>query len=94
MEQRGGAPWDRAGVDRQTWAVAHTMAVALRETARLALAPADYNEASPDDHRLLEEYAELLVRAVEGGDPEIVAMLLRRGPRPATTRSQSSFEAR
>ena len=72
-------------MDPETWRDAHTKAVALRETTRLTLAAADDNEASPDDHELLCAYADILVRAVEHGDPEIVAMLLRRAPRQAIT---------
>jgi hypothetical protein len=83
MEQAGG-PWERAGVDRETWYAARMMAVAIRETARLALAPADGNEASLDDHERLGEYADRLVSAVENGDPETVAMLVRRSSRPAS----------
>ena len=93
MAQVASGPWNRAGVDPETWRDAHTRAVALRETTRLTLAAADDNEASPDDHDLLCAYADILVRAVEHGDPEIVAMLLRRASRQAITRSRSDFEA-
>jgi hypothetical protein len=80
VEQVSGGPWDRAGVDRETWFAARVMAVAIRETVRLALDPSE-NEALPSDHRRLGEYADDLVTAVENGDPETVAMLLRRAPR-------------
>ena len=77
MEQVAGGPWDRAGVDRETWRAARMKAAAIRETARLALAPADLNEASPADHQRLGEYADSLLLAVENGDPETIAMLVR-----------------
>ena len=57
------------------------MAMAFRETARLALDPTDRNEALPSDYERLGEYADRLVSAVEDGDPETVAMLLRRQTR-------------
>jgi hypothetical protein len=79
-----GGPWDRAGVDRETWYAARMMAVAIRETARLALAPTEMNEALPSDHKRLGEYADRLVSAVEDGDPETLAMLLPRQSRAAT----------
>jgi len=60
------------------------MAMAFRETARLRLAPADKNEAVPSDYERLGEYADRLVSAVEDGDPEIIAMLLRRQTRSAS----------
>lgn len=75
-----GGPWDRAGVDRETWYAARMMAAAIRETVRLSLAPTE-SEASPADHRRLGIYADGLLTAVENGDPETVAMLLRRAPR-------------
>jgi hypothetical protein len=78
-----GGPWDRAGVDRETWYAARMMAVAIRETARLSLDSTDENEALPADHERLGAYADDLVAAVENGDPETVAMLLRRQPRAA-----------
>jgi hypothetical protein len=59
------------------------IAAAIQETVRLALDP-EQNEASPDDHERLGQYADDLVSAVEKGDPETVAMLLRRQPRSAT----------
>ncbi|OLC22228.1 MAG: hypothetical protein AUH33_00225 [Chloroflexi bacterium 13_1_40CM_68_21] len=83
VEQVAGGPWDRAGVDRDAWYAARMMAVAIRETVRLALDPTSDNEASPHDHERLGEYADELVSAVENGDPETVAMLLRRAPRPS-----------
>ena len=76
MEQQS-VPWERAGVNRDMWVAARTMAVAIRETVRLALDPSE-NEALPSDHRRLGEYADALVSAVDNGDPETVAMLLRR----------------
>jgi hypothetical protein len=76
-----GGPWDRAGVDRETWLAVRLMAAAIRETARLPIDPTVRNEALPADHERLGEYADRLVRAVEDGDPEIVAMLLRRQSR-------------
>jgi hypothetical protein len=60
------------------------MAMAFRETARLRLAPTDENEALPSDYERLGEYADRLVSAVENGDPEIIAMLLRRQTRSAS----------
>jgi hypothetical protein len=84
VEQVAGGPWDRAGVDRETWHAARMMAVAIRETARLALDPTEKNEALPCDHERLGEYADRLVSAVEDGDPETVAMLLRRQSRSAS----------
>lgn len=83
VEQVTGGPWDRAGVDRETWYAARMMAAAIRETVRLALDPTDTNEVLPSDHERLGEYADDLVSAVESGDPETVAMLLRRQPRDA-----------
>lgn len=83
VEQVAGGPWDRAGVDREAWYAARMMAAAIRETVRLALDPTADNEASPSDHRRLGEYADDLVSAVENGDPETIAMLLRRTPRPS-----------
>jgi len=73
-----GGPWDRAGVDRETWYAVRMMAAAIRETARLPIDQTEKNEALPADHERLGEYADRLVRAVEDGDPETVAMLLRR----------------
>jgi hypothetical protein len=84
MEQMAGGPWDRAGVDRETWYAARIMAVAIRETARLPIAPTETNEVVPADHERLADYAEHLVSAVENGDPETVAMLLRRKSRAAS----------
>ena len=78
-----GGPWDRAGVDRETWNAVRMMAVAIRETARLQIDPKETSEVLPADHRRLGEYADRLVSAVEDGDPEIVAMLLRRQTRSA-----------
>ena len=79
-----GGPWDRAGVDRETWKAVRMMAIAIRETARLPIAPAVKDEALPSDHERLGEYADRLVSAVEDGDPETVAMLLRRQSRSAS----------
>ena len=79
VEQVAGGPWDRAGVDREAWFAARMLAVAISETVRLALDPTA--EASPSDHERLGEYADDLLSAVEKGDPETVAMLLRRAPR-------------
>lgn len=84
VEQVAGGPWDRAGVSRETWYAVRMMAVAIRETARLALDPTEKNEALPSDHERLGEYADRLVSAVEDGDPETVAMLLRRQARSAS----------
>jgi hypothetical protein len=84
VEQVAGGPWDRAGVDRDTWNAVRMMAVAIRETARLPIDPSEKHEALPADHQRLGEYAERLVSAVEDGDPETVAMLLRRQTRSAT----------
>ena len=81
VEQLAGGPWDRAGVDREAWFAARMLAAAIRETVRLALDPTA--EASPSDHERLGQYADDLVSAVEKGDPETVAMLLRRAPRPS-----------
>src|SRR5919198_5282354 len=80
VKQVTDGPWDRAGVDRETWYAARMMAAAIRETVRLALDPSE-NEALPSDHRRLGEYADDLVSAVESGDPETVRMLVRRSPR-------------
>ena len=80
VDQVAGGPWDRAGVDRETWYAARTMAAAIRETVRLSLDPSE-NEALPSDHQRLGEYADDLVKLVERGDPETIAMLLRRGAR-------------
>jgi hypothetical protein len=57
------------------------IAVAIRETVRLGLDPTSRNEALPADHERLGEYADNLVSAVEDGDPETIAMLLRRTQR-------------
>ena len=81
VEQLASGPWDRAGVDREAWFAARVLAAAIRETVRLALDPTA--EASPSDHERLGQYADDLVSAVEKGDPETVAMLLRRAPRPS-----------
>jgi hypothetical protein len=78
VEQVMGGPWDRAGVDRETWYAVRMMAAAIRETARLPIDPGEKDEALPADHERLGEYADRLVSAVEAGDPETVAMLLRR----------------
>jgi len=83
VQRMAGGPWDRAGVDRETWYAARMMAVAIRETARLPIDPTENNEALPADHERLAEYADRLVSAVEDGDPETVAMLLRRQSRSA-----------
>ena len=77
----GGGPWDRAGVDRETWYAVRMMAVAIRETARLPIGPSGDSEELPADHERLGEFADRLVSAVEAGDPETVAMLLRRQSR-------------
>ena len=84
VEQVGGGPWDRAGVDRETWYAVRMLAVAIRETVRLPIDPTEKNEALPADHERLGEYADRLVSAVEDGDPETVAMLLRRQSRSAS----------
>jgi len=84
VEQVAGGPWDRAGVDRESWYAARMIAVAIRETARLPIDPTAENEALPGDHQRLGEYADRLVSAVEDGDPEVVAMLLRRNARSET----------
>ena len=84
MKQVAGGPWDRAGVDRETWNAVRMMAIAIRETARLPIDPTLKNEALPADHQRLNEYADRLVSAVEDGDPETVAMLLRRQSRSAS----------
>jgi antitoxin component of RelBE/YafQ-DinJ toxin-antitoxin module len=84
VKQVAGGPWDRAGVDRDTWNAVRMMAVAIRETARLPIDPSEKDEALPADHQRLGEYAERLVSAVEDGDPETVAMLLRRQTRSAS----------
>lgn len=84
VEQLAGGPWNRAGVDRETWYAARMKAVAIRETARLALDPTERNEALPSDYERLGDYADRLVSAVEDGDPETVAMLLRRQSRAAS----------
>jgi hypothetical protein len=84
VEQMAGGPWDRAGVDRETWYAVRMMAVAIREMVRLPIDPNEKNEALPSDHERLGEYADRLVSAVEDGDPETVAMLLRRQSRSAS----------
>jgi hypothetical protein len=84
VEQVAGGPWNRAGVDRETWYTARMMAAAIRETTRLALASTEKNEALPSDYERLGEYADRLVSAVDNGDPETVAMLLRRQSRAAS----------
>src|SRR5438045_8849907 len=84
VEQVAGGPWDRAGVDRETWYAARLMAAAIRETVRLALKPTERDEALPADYERLGEYADGLVRAVEDGDPETMAMLVRRANGPVT----------
>jgi hypothetical protein len=84
VEQVAGGPWDRAGVDRETWYAVRMMAAAVRETARLPIHPAAKDEVVPADHERLGEYADQLVSAVEDGDPETVAMLLRRQARSAS----------
>jgi hypothetical protein len=84
VEQVAGGPWDRAGVDRETWYAVRMMAVAIRETARLPIHPTVKDDALPADHERLVEYADHLVSAVEDGDPETVAMLLRRQARSAS----------
>jgi antitoxin component of RelBE/YafQ-DinJ toxin-antitoxin module len=84
VKQVAGGPWNRAGVDRDTWDAVRMMAVAIRETARLPIDPSEMSEALPADYERLGEYAERLVRAVEDGDPETVAMLLRRQTRSAS----------
>jgi hypothetical protein len=83
VEQVAGGPWERAGVDRETWFAVRMMAVAIRETARLPIEPTEKNEVLPADHERLGEYADRLVSAVDDGDPETVAMLLRRQSRSA-----------
>jgi len=84
MKQVAGGPWDRAGVDRETWNAVRMMAMAIRETARLPIDPTEKDEALPADHERLGEYADQLVSAVENGDPETIAMLLRRQARSAS----------
>jgi hypothetical protein len=84
VEQVAGGPWDRAGVDRETWYAVRMMAAAIRETARLPIDPTEKDQPLPADHERLGEYADRLVSAVENGDPETVAMLLRRQSRPAS----------
>jgi hypothetical protein len=84
VEQVAGGPWDRAGVDRETWFAVRMLAVAIRETVRLPIDPTEKNEALPADHERLGEYADRLVSAVDNGDPETVAMLLRRQARSAS----------
>ena len=84
MGQVVGGPWDRAGVDRETWNAVRMMAVAIRETARLPIDPSAKNDVLPSDHQRLGEYADRLVSAVEDGDPETIAMLLRRQQRSAS----------
>ena len=84
VKQEGGEPWDRAGVDRETWNAVRMMAIAIRETARLPIDPMVENEVLPADHERLGEYADRLVSAVEVGDPETVAMLLRRQSRSSS----------
>ena len=79
-----GGPWDRAGVDRETWNAVRMMAMAIRETARLPIDPLEKDQALPADHERLGEYADQLVSAVENGDPETIAMLLRRQARSAS----------
>ena len=71
-------------MDRETWYAVRMMAVAIRETARLPIRPTEHGDELPADHERLCEYAEELVRAVENGDPETVAMLLRRQARSAS----------
>jgi len=78
VEQVAGGPWDRAGVDREPWFAVRMLAVAIRETTRLPIARTEKDEAVPSDYERLGEYADRLVSAVENGDPETVAMLLRR----------------
>jgi len=84
MGQMASGPWERAGVDRETWYTVRMMAVAIRETARLPIQPTEKNEVLPADHQRLGEYADRLVSAVEAGDPETVAMLLRRQSRSSS----------
>jgi len=84
VKQMADGPWDRAGVDRETWYAVRVMAVAIRETARLPIDPTEKDKIVPADHERLGEYADRLVSAVDEGDPEIVAMLLRRQTRAAS----------
>ena len=71
-------------MDRETWYAVRMMAIAIRETARLPIDPMVKNEVLPADHERLGEYADRLVSAVEVGDPETVAMLLRRQSRSSS----------
>ena len=84
VEQMADGPWNRAGVDRETWYAVRMMAVAIQKTARLPIDPTEKDEALPADHERLGEYADQLVSAVEDGDPETIAMLLRRQARSAS----------
>ena len=85
MEQvASGGPWERAGVDRESWYAARMIAAAIQKTARLPIDPTEQDEALPGDHERLGEYADHLVSAVEDGDPETVAMLLRRQRAPSS----------
>jgi hypothetical protein len=69
VEQVAGGPWERAGVDRETWYAVRMMAAAIRETARLPINATEKNAALPADHERLGEYADRIVSAVEAGTP-------------------------
>src|SRR2546428_3604967 len=68
VERMAGGPWDRAGVDRETWYAARMLAVAIRETARLPIDPTQNSEALPAHHeRPAENAARLKAAGVHGG---------------------------
>ena len=84
-------PWERAGVDRETWYAVRMMAMAIRETARLPIDPTAKDEALPADHERLGEYADRLLSARPLLGPATPATGLRRarrvGPRDREART-------
>lgn len=76
-------PWARAGVTHEEWVGARMKAAALERSAQRALDEIGASHPDRGERTRLLRFAQDVIRAVEEGDPETVAIVLRQGDRPA-----------
>ncbi len=74
---RSDGPWDRAKVSHEEWVAARMKAAALERSAQRALDEIGADHPDRAERTRLLRFARELVRGVEEGDPETVALLLR-----------------
>lgn len=74
-------PWTRAGVTHEEWVGARMKAAALERSAQRALDEIGASHPDREERTRLLRFARDVVRAVEEGDAETVALVLRHGGR-------------